>query len=259
MSIKIDNVSQIFDASKGRSVTALENVNLEVGAREFVTIVGRSGCGKTTLLNLVAGFERPTTGDVIVYGEPVRGPSSDRAVVFQEAALYPWLSVRENIGLGLRFKHGRRADLSKVDELITAVGLEGFADHPPYQLSGGMAQRVAIARALVIEPQVLLMDEPFGALDAQTRTAMQMFVTQLWDNIHATVLFVTHDIDEAIILADRVIVMAPRPGRVVADIPVNLPRPRTSAETVTPEYVKLRKTILEYIDPSTILKESVDE
>lgn len=255
MDITLKSVSQVF-GSGPRAVTALEDVNVSVKTREFVTIVGPSGCGKTTLLNLVAGFERPSSGTVSVNGEPVAGPGADRAVVFQEAALYPWLSVRENIGLGLRLRDGRRAEMSKVDELIAAVGLEGFADHPPYQLSGGMAQRVAIARALVIEPQILLMDEPFGALDAQTRAAMQIFVTDLWDHIDVTVLFITHDIDEAIILADRVIVMARRPGRVVADLPVTLPRPRRRSESVTPAYTELRREVLQYIDPAGVLEEA---
>lgn len=251
MAISISNVSQVF-SGRGAKVAALQDVSIDIGARQFVTIVGPSGCGKTTLLNLVAGFERPTSGQIRVNDQEVRGPSVDRAVVFQEAALYPWLTVRENIALGLRFRNGRKIDMARVDSLISAVSLEGFAEHPPYQLSGGMAQRVAIARALVIEPEVLLMDEPFGALDAQTRAAMQIFVTELWDTIHVTVLFVTHDIDEAIILADRVIVMAPRPGRVVADLRVDLPRPRTRGESVTPEYLELRREILKHIDPAAL-------
>ncbi len=250
MSIQVKAVSQVFPGGKGQPVRALEQVDLMVERREFVTILGPSGCGKTTLLNLVAGFEKPTAGEIRTDGQLVTGPGSDRAVVFQQAALYPWLTVRENIALGLRFRDKKHADLSRVDELIEAMGLSDFARHAPYQLSGGMAQRVAIARALVIEPSVLLMDEPFGALDAQTRAAMQLFVTNLWEKIQVTVLFVTHDIDEAIILADRVIVMAPRPGRVVADIRVDLPRPRKRIETVHPKYIELRRKILEYIDPS---------
>lgn len=257
MSIRLEGVSQVFSGGgKGSTVTALENVNLEVNARQFVTIVGKSGCGKTTLLNLVAGFEHPTSGSVIVDDVVVRAPSSDRAVVFQEAALYPWLSVRENIALGLRFRSGRKADLGAVDSLIEAVGLQGFADHAPYQLSGGMAQRVAIARALIIQPKVLLMDEPFGALDAQTRAAMQLFVTQLWDTIDITVLFVTHDIDEAIILADRVIVMSPQPGRVVADITIGLSRPRTRKHTLTQDYIDLRQVILQHVDPTAAYEDA---
>jgi NitT/TauT family transport system ATP-binding protein len=252
VSISITDVSQVFDGGKQAAITALSHVDLSVADRQFVTILGPSGCGKTTLLNLVAGFETPTSGRILLNDREIRGPGRDRAVVFQQAALYPWLSVRNNIALGLRLRDGRRADMGRVDELISAMGLDGFEDHAPYQLSGGMAQRVAIARALVIEPQVLLMDEPFGALDAQTRAAMQLFVTNLWDKIDVTVLFVTHDIDEAIILADRVIVMAPRPGRVVADIDIGLPRPRSRDETVTPEYTELRRQILSYIDPGAV-------
>ncbi|MGN6251093.1 MAG: ABC transporter ATP-binding protein [Marmoricola sp.] len=252
MSIEVAGVHQVFDGGKGERVTALQEVDLCVEERQFVTILGPSGCGKTTLLNLVAGFETPTSGEVRCDGRVVTRPGSDRAVVFQQAALYPWLSVRENIALGLRLRDGRRADMGKVERLIDAMGLVGFEDHAPHQLSGGMAQRVAIARALVIEPSVLLMDEPFGALDAQTRAAMQIFVTNLWEKLPVTVLFVTHDIDEAIILADRVIVMAPRPGRVVADLPCLLERPRTRRETVGPEYVELRRKILEHMDPSAL-------
>jgi len=252
MSVAVRGVSQIFDGVKGTTVTALADVDLTVEGRQFVTILGPSGCGKTTLLNLVAGFEKPTDGDIRTDGTPVTGPGSDRAVVFQQAALYPWLTVRENIALGLRLRDGRRADYGKVDGLIEAMGLKGFEKHSPHQLSGGMAQRVAIARALAIEPSVLLMDEPFGALDAQTRASMQLFVTDLWEKIPVTVLFVTHDIDEAIILADRVIVMAPRPGRVVADLTVDLPRPRHRQETLAPEYVELRRQILELMDPANL-------
>lgn len=252
MSVEIKGVTQVFGGGKGAEVIALDNVDLTVGNREFVTILGPSGCGKTTLLNLVAGFEKPTSGEVRTDDHLVSGPGSDRAVVFQQAALYPWLNVHQNIGLGLKLRDGRRADQGKVDELIEAMGLNGFEKHSPYQLSGGMAQRVAIARALVIEPSVLLMDEPFGALDAQTRAAMQLFVTSLWEKIHVTVLFVTHDIDEAIILADRVIVMAPRPGRVVADLRVDLPRPRNRQESLQPAYIELRRQILEYMDPDSL-------
>lgn len=255
MSVRVSAVSQIFHGRKSAPVTALGEVDLAVEGREFVTILGPSGCGKTTLLNLVAGFETPTSGEIRADEKLVTGPGSDRAVVFQQAALYPWLTVRENIALGLKFRDGRHADYARVDELIEAMGLAGFEKHSPHQLSGGMAQRVAIARALVIEPSVLLMDEPFGALDAQTRAAMQLFVTNLWEKIPVTVLFVTHDIDEAIILADRVIVMAPRPGRVVADIKVDLARPRTRRESVEPEYVEVRRQILEHMDPS-ILEET---
>lgn len=256
MSVLVSGVSQVFDGGKGAAVTALGNVDLNVEGREFVTILGPSGCGKTTLLNLVAGFEMPTSGEIRSDDIVVTGPGSDRAVVFQQAALYPWLNVRENIALGLKLRDGKRVDYAKVDQLIVDMGLAGFEKHAPYQLSGGMAQRVAIARALVVEPSVLLMDEPFGALDAQTRGAMQLFVTNLWEQISVTVMFVTHDIDEAIILADRVIVMAPRPGRVVADIKVNLARPRTRTETVESEYVDVRRQIIEHMDP-TSLKEPI--
>jgi NitT/TauT family transport system ATP-binding protein len=213
-SIRFDRVSKIFGTEKA-GVTALEDIDLEISDKEFVAIVGPSGCGKTTCLRIVAGFERPTSGTVSVNGRPVSGPGPDRAVVFQHFALFPWKTVRENIDLGLRNKNLPKAQR---DELIAGalnlMNLESHADAFPHQLSGGMQQRVAIARAYVLDPEVLLMDEPFGALDAQTRVAMQEELVRLARVNPRTVLFITHSVEEAVYLADRVAVMTRRPGRI---------------------------------------------
>jgi NitT/TauT family transport system ATP-binding protein len=211
---------------------------------QFTAIVGPSGCGKTTLLHIVAGFEAPTQGTVLVNGIPVTGPGQDRVVVFQNPALYPWLSVAGNVGLGLEFRHQVRERQTAVQEWLLQVGLAGFEHHRPYQLSGGMQQRVAIARALILAPPILLMDEPFGALDAQTRADMQELLLELFRRTRPTVLFVTHDVEEAVLLADRVVVMSPRPGRVALDVAVDLPRPRHFELTTTSAFQDLRRQIL---------------
>ena len=207
--------------TKRQTVLAIDHVNLEVADEEFVCLVGASGCGKSTLLNIVAGLEMPTSGTVAVDQELVVGPGPDRGMVFQTYSLYPWRTVAENVAFGLECAGMRKATRAeRVRELLGIVGLTKFADHTPDQLSGGMRQRVAIARALAPEPDVLLLDEPFGALDAQTRRAMQDFLLTLWRRTRATVLFVTHDIPEAIYLGSRVIVLASHPGRVIAEIDV---------------------------------------
>jgi NitT/TauT family transport system ATP-binding protein len=213
-SIRFDKVNKIFGA-KGSGLKALDDINLEIAEKEFVAIVGPSGCGKTTCLRIVAGSEKPTSGTVSVNGKPVSGPEPDRAVVFQHFALFPWKTVRENIDLGLRNKNLVK---EKRDELIAdalnLMNLESHADAFPHQLSGGMQQRVAIARAYVLDPEVLLMDEPFGALDAQTRVVMQEELVRLARVNPRTVLFITHSVEEAVYLADRVAVMTRRPGRI---------------------------------------------
>lgn len=226
-SINFLNVAKTFGSGSAK-VTALDNINFEIPSNEFLAIVGPSGCGKSTLLNLVAGFDSASVGEVLVGGKPVGPPGPDRAVVFQEIALFPWLTVKENTAFALKLQAHKdpREKLDQVDELLRRVGLWNFRDHLPAQLSGGMKQRVAIARVLTFDPQVLLMDEPFGALDALTRTLMQDFLLELWEERRQTVLFITHDIDEAIYLADRVAVMTARPGRVRELVPVPLPRPR---------------------------------
>ncbi len=221
------------DISRQEEVVALDGIDLDIGDDEFLTVLGPSGCGKTTLLNIIAGFDHPTSGDVRLDGEAILKPGPDRGVVFQEYALFPWLSVEQNIEFGLRErrvpKPQRRA---RVRDQIASVGLSGFERRYPQELSGGMRQRVAIARALVNDPKILLLDEPFAALDAQTRTLMQQELLRVWSAARRTAIFITHNIEEAILLGDRVVVMTARPGRIKEIVTVNLPRPRdvTSAE-----------------------------
>ncbi len=214
-------------------VLALENVNFTVGEGEFVALLGPSGCGKSTLLNLIAGFERLSDGQMSFNGQGVTKPGPDRGVVFQEASLLPWLNVWENVVFGPKVQGmPRNIYEPRAQEILRVMGLEKFHKSLPVQLSGGMRQRVGIARALVMQPKALLMDEPFGALDAQTRLSMQELLLDIWQSLKTTVLFVTHDIDEAILLADRVCVMTARPGRITRDIRIDIPRPR-SINTLT--------------------------
>jgi NitT/TauT family transport system ATP-binding protein len=224
--IELRGVEKVYP---GRNpVHALTGIDLAVEDGAFTAILGPSGCGKSTLMNLVAGFEPATAGDVATFGAPVRAPGPDRAVVFQEPALFPWLTVWDNIVFGPKIQGKKRADyVEPAREYIRIVGLEGFEQHLPDQLSGGMKQRVGIARALLMRPQVLLMDEPFGALDAQTRLQMQELLLTVWETYKKTVIFITHDIDEAILLADVVYVMSARPGRLRSRIPIELSRPRS--------------------------------
>lgn len=236
MSIRIDQVSKRFER-----LPVLDRISLQVQEGEFVAIVGPSGCGKSTLLRMVAGLERPDQGSIAVNGRPVTGPGPERTLIFQEHALYPWRTVAANVGFGLELAGvARRERAERVGEVLAKVGLEGFAGYYPHQLSGGMRQRAAIARALVLDPQVLLLDEPYGALDAMTRLQMQTELIRLWEGARKTVLLITHDIDEAIYLADRVIVMSARPGRFVETIRVDHPRDRRS-----PRAASLRQQVLE--------------
>ncbi len=239
--VVLGDVGKIFESRGGR-VTALAGVDLRIARNEFVAIVGASGCGKSTLLNLVAGFDRPTSGRVLVDGIPVARPGPDRGVVFQQSALFPWLTVRQNIafGLGLAANRARPLRGLSVDRILKRVGLAAFAGHFPSQLSGGMRQRAAIASVLMIDPGVLLMDEPFGALDALTRSLMQDFLLELWEENRKTVLLVTHDIAEAVYLADRLVIMAGHPGRVREIVAVDLPRPRRYALQAEPGFIRLR-------------------
>lgn len=234
---------------EGRTIVeALGDIDLTIADREFAVLLGPSGCGKSTLLNVLAGFETVTTGSVRVFGAAVQSPGPDRAVVFQEAALFPWLTVRENVAFAPRLKGMARRDCEKVARAALAqVGLSGFENALPDQLSGGMKQRVGIARALVMEPRVLLMDEPFGALDAQTRLSMQELLLDVWERQRKTVLFITHDIDEAILLADTLYVMSARPGRIKARIPVTLPRPRNLDMLSSSAFNPLRRQIMHLI------------
>ena len=244
----VRDLHKVFSTAAG-DVVALRDVNLRVADCEFVAIVGASGSGKSTLLNLVAGFEHPSRGEVLLDGKPVTGPGPDRGVVFQQSALYPWLNVRDNVSFGLRLAANRHRVASpaerdrKVDEIIRRVGLDAFKGSLPSQLSGGMRQRAAIASVLAINPEVLLMDEPFGALDSLTRSLMQDFLLEIWEAERKTVLLVTHDITEAIYLADRVVVMAGHPGRVREIVNVDLPRPRTLATQGMKRFVDLREHV----------------
>ncbi len=224
---------QFVDIVRKEELIALDGIDLDVGDDEFLTILGPSGCGKTTLLNIVASFETASSGEVRLDGEPVRRPGPDRGVVFQEYALFPWLTVQQNIEFGLRERRVRRAQRQeRVRRQIATVGLSGFEQRYPQELSGGMRQRVALARVLVNDPKILLMDEPFAALDAQTRTMMQQELLAVWSAERRTAIFITHNIEEAVLLGDRVVVMTARPGRIKEIVPIGLARPRdvTSAE-----------------------------
>jgi ABC-type nitrate/sulfonate/bicarbonate transport system ATPase subunit len=213
-------------ANAGATV-ALERLDLEIAPQEIVSIVGPTGCGKSTALNLLAGFEAPSGGRVCIDGQPVNGPGSNRGVVFQQAALFPWLTVMDNVTLGMDCRGADAAEYRpRAQALLEEVGLKGFEQHHPYQLSGGMQQRVQIARALIGEPDILLMDEPFGALDYQTRLLMQKLLLRLWQHFRPTIVFITHDVGEAVFISDRVLAMSRRPGRVIADVTVDAPKPR---------------------------------
>ena len=240
----ITDLVKEYRTRKRETVLAIDHVNLDVADQELVCLVGSSGCGKSTLLNIVAGLDEATSGTVEVDGEPVVGPGPDRGMVFQTYSLYPWRTVEENVAFGLECLRLRRSERrERVHELLGIVGLTKFADHTPDQLSGGMRQRVAIARALATEPDVLLLDEPFGALDAQTRRAMQDFLLTVWRRTRSTVLFVTHDIPEAIYLGSRVVVLASHPGRVVADIDVPFGAGHDIGITRDPRFLDLRDEI----------------
>ena len=247
--IRFDGVGRAFPGRNGAAPTqALTPISARIDRNEFVTILGPSGCGKSTLLRIVAGLDMPTTGRVIVGGHDVAGPGADRGMVFQSYTLFPWLTVAENIGFGLREKGMPRAERDAiVADYIARVGLTGFAGHWPKQLSGGMQQRVAIARALANDPEILLLDEPFGALDTQTRALMQELLLTIWERDRKTVLFVTHDIEEAIFIASRCLVMSARPGRIKADVPIGLPHPRHYTMKTSPEFSDLKARLTEEI------------
>jgi ABC-type nitrate/sulfonate/bicarbonate transport system ATPase subunit len=234
--VVIDGVSKVFGSTK-----ALERIDLEIADNDFLCILGPSGCGKSTLLRIVAGLEVPSTGKALLDGQPVERPGPDRGMVFQSYTLFPWLTVRENI------LFGTRSTPAKTDSLMVKVGLKGFENHYPKQLSGGMQQRTALARALANDPKILLLDEPFGALDNQTRALMQELLLGIWEADRKTVLFVTHDIDEAIFMASRVAVMSARPGRLKTIVPVGLPHPRHYTMKTTPEFSALKARLTEEI------------
>ncbi len=244
--LKVENVSKIFPAiNKSHAVQALQDISLEVKTNEFVSILGHSGCGKTTLLNLIAGFEKPTSGRIECAGKEVKEPGAERAMVFQDYALFPWLTVRDNIAFGLNIKGIDSATINqKVDHFANLVGLGAFVESYPHQLSGGMRQRVSIARAFAVDPTVLLMDEPFAALDAQNRAMMQKEMIRILAEESKTVVLVTHSIEESINLSDVIIIMTRRPGRVKEVIRV--PEPRRMVED-TPSYLEVRRKIRDLI------------
>ncbi|MFJ3697400.1 ABC transporter ATP-binding protein [Streptomyces sp. NPDC090052] len=229
---------------KGASFTALGGVSLTIADQEFVTVVGPSGCGKSTLMSMAAGLQEPDSGSVLVDGTPVSGPGPERGVIFQQYALFPWLTVRQNVEFGLKIASVPAAERHRrTEQAISLVGLNEFAEALPKTLSGGMKQRCAIARAYAVDPQVLLMDEPFGALDALTRVQLQDQLLQTWSQEKRTVLFITHDVDEAVYLASRVVVMAARPGRIHRVIDVDLPYPRTEEIRLSPEFLHIRNRV----------------
>jgi NitT/TauT family transport system ATP-binding protein len=244
----IEDVTVRFAGRHGRPVTALDRISLAIPDREFSCIVGPSGCGKSTLLRLVAGLNQATAGRITQGDRPITGPSAARGMVFQSYTLFPWLTVRRNVEFGLELKRMPAAERHRIaDGFISQVGLEGFADAYPEQLSGGMRQRAALARALATDPEILLMDEPFGALDSQTRALMQEMLLGIWEQSHKTVLFVTHDIDEALFLGDVVYVMTARPGRIKEEIAVDIPRPRSLEVLTAPEFTTLKRQVLALI------------
>ena len=241
--VHIENVVKKFNGRNGEMV-ALNGVTLDIHDNEFICVVGPSGCGKSTLLNIIAGLLEPTSGEVYCDGKLVEGTGTDRGVVFQQYALFPWLTVKKNVRFALEMRgiKGKEAD-NLAMMYLEKVDLTKFADHYPKELSGGMKQRVAIARAYAADPQVLLMDEPFGALDAQTRTQLQTELLQTWERDQKTCFFITHDVDEAIILAQKVIVMSARPGRVKAIIDIDIPYPRDQETKMSPRFLELKNEI----------------
>jgi NitT/TauT family transport system ATP-binding protein len=247
--LRIEGVAREFPGVRGGPVTrALEPIDLAVADNDFITILGPSGCGKSTLLRIVAGLDRPTAGQVLLDDEAVTGPGADRGMVFQSYTLFPWLTVRENICFGLRERGIPETTQRQIAaSYIARVGLSGFENHYPKMLSGGMQQRTAIARALANDPKILLLDEPFGALDNQTRGLMQELLLGIWETERKTVLFVTHDIEEAIFMASRVVVMSARPGRIKAEVAIDLPHPRPYTLKTTPEFSAYKARLTEEI------------
>lgn len=247
--LKVDHLGKVFSANDG-DVTALQDINFSVHRREFICVIGPSGCGKSTLIRILAGLDYPTSGQLLLDNEPVEGPSPDRGMVFQGYTLFPWLTVKKNVMFGLRMTgHGKNFSEQEALQWIDLVGLGKFANAYPQELSGGMKQRVAIARALANKPRILLMDEPFGALDAQTRAQMQSYLLQIWRNVDVTVLFITHDLDEAIYLADRIVVLGAHPGHIQEIINVPVPRPRSTEQFLDPYFLATKQRLEELIHP----------
>ena len=250
--LHIHHVSKIYHTD-GHEVLAIDEIDLRIKNKEFATILGPSGCGKSTLLRIVAGLAKPTGGVVRLDGKIISGPGQDRGMVFQSYTLFPWLTVKENIQFGLEVSGMPKVQQEQIaHEFVGKVGLKGFEKAYPKGLSGGMKQRVAIARALANNPAILLLDEPFGALDAQTRALMQELLTQVWEDLHKTILFVTHDVEEAIFLSDRVFVMTARPGKIKAEIDIPLERPRNYEMKATESFLNLKRQALALIREEAI-------
>ncbi len=249
VALSVRGLTKHFESTKG-TVTALSDVSFDVHKRELMCVIGPSGCGKSTLVRILAGLETPSEGELRVYGEPVAGPGPDRGMVFQGYTLFPWLTVKHNVMFGQRVA-GRSALFaeSEAREWIELVGLTKFENSYPHQLSGGMKQRVAIARALANQPRVLFMDEPFGALDAQTRSNMQAYLLEIWKKVDITIVFITHDLDEAVFLSDRILVLDANPGRVREVVEVAVPRPRSFSQAATPMFSATRRHIEHLIHP----------
>lgn len=241
--VLLRGVKKIYRGAAG-DVTALNGVDLEIKNNEFICVVGPSGCGKSTLLNILAGLDKQTEGEVIVEGKPINGPSGERGVVFQQYALFPWLTVRQNIAFGLHNKKLPKQEIDGlVEKYVRMVALEDFLDSYPKELSGGMKQRVALARAYAMNPSLLLMDEPFGALDAQTRAQLQADLLELWEEESKTCFFITHDVEEAVLLAQRVVIMSARPGRINKIVDVDIPYPRTQKTRLSARFTELKNDI----------------
>ena len=247
--LEVKGLTKEFETSNG-TITALKDISFQTHKREFVCVIGASGCGKSTLIRLLAGLETPTRGDVLLDGRVVRGPGPDRGMVFQGYTLFPWRTVKKNVMFGWEMPgRGRMPAEEEAMQWIELVGLTRFANSYPHQLSGGMKQRVAIARALANQPRILLMDEPFGALDAQTRAKMQAYLMEIWKNIDITILFITHDLDEAVYLADRILVLKAHPGEVQELIEVPVPQPRSPQQFLSAEFLATKKRLEELIHP----------
>ena len=243
----------------GGKVTALKDINFKTHKREFVCVIGPSGCGKSTLIRILAGLEEHSSGEVLLDGNPIKGPGPDRGMVFQSYTLFPWLTVKKNVMFGLEVSGRGGLAEQEAMQWIDLVGLSKFANSYPHQLSGGMKQRVAIARALANQPRILLMDEPFGALDAQTRSKMQAYLMEIWRNIDVTILFITHDLDEAVYLADRILVLKAHPGEVQELIEVPVPHPRTQDQLISPQFLATKRRLEELIHPPKAEAESEDQ
>jgi NitT/TauT family transport system ATP-binding protein len=250
--LRVEHLSKVFETRGGRTV-ALDDITFETHRREFLCIVGPSGCGKSTLVRILAGLDRQSSGEVLLAGKPVTGPGADRGMVFQGYTLFPWLTVKRNVMFGLEMNnHGRAPAEREALQWLDLIGLGKYADAYPHQLSGGMKQRVAIARALANQPRILLMDEPFSALDAQTRARMQSYLLEIWRKIDITIVFITHDLDEAVFLADRILVLKANPGAVAELIEVPVPRPRLASQYVGPEFRAAKARLEELIHPPAL-------